>query len=142
MTAANQKRMEVENHKRVELGLRVIRPPDWYLYSVEFDEENWKKTSAGDYEAKKLHRDPDGRLVWEEDYYYSGRSYIEPNNGVRVWEMLTINYDYTSSSLAVEYGDDDPTIQSLIDKLSAGSTMKEKLSIADQILTKWGLSRL
>jgi hypothetical protein len=131
--------MSYENATRAKLGLRVIQP-SWYLYSVEFDEENWKIVSTG-YQAKKLHRDPSGKLLWEQDYYYSGRTFVDFKGGEE-WEMLAVDYNYNTRSLAVDYVGQDPPVESLIDKLTPGSTIKEKFSVADQVLKKWSLTRL
>ena len=141
LTPAHLKRMAAENVTRASIGLREIQIT-WHLYSVEFNEENWKVVPA-DAVDKKLHRDGSGKIIWEEDYYYSGRTFIDFKGG-QVDEQLTIHYDYTSSTLYIDYVGEDPAIETLVAPMRPGSAMPRKsmFSAADTVLKKWGLSRL
>lgn len=124
-----------ENQERVRIGLRQLKP-DWFLYSAEFDEENWKITPS-DRIAKKLHRDKTSKLVWEEDYYYSGQKFVTEKG--QDWELIAVHYDYNSGTLAIHYIGQDSAISEMLDKLDSTSAVNEKLLIADQILKKWAV---
>jgi len=131
--------MASENQQRAKLGLRMI-PPTWCLYSAEFGEENWKSVPPGAGGDKKSHRDKSGKLLWEEDYYFSGKTFVTEKG--RNWEMLTVHYDFGSDSFTVNYMGQDPATAELVAKLGPASSVSEKLLTADNILKKWGKSRL
>ena len=131
--------MPSENQQREKIGLRLISPT-WNLYRVAFSEEDWKASQAGDI-VKKVHRDSIGKVVWEEDYYYTGRSFFTEKG--QSWEFLAVYYDYTNAFLDVKYVGQDRSITEALDTLRTKlAPMQEKLSVADQILEKWGIRRL
>jgi hypothetical protein len=125
-----------ENQERARLGLRLVST-NWCPYRAEFGEEDWKLASSDSWLAKKVHRNPSGKLAWEEDYYFSRRTFVTPKG--QSWEMLTVHYDYDSGAITVSYIGPDPTVTTLLDRLGPGSTMKEKLLAVDQILKGWGV---
>jgi hypothetical protein len=127
-----------ENDKRREIGLRLIGP-GWKLYSAQFDEENWEAANNGS-TAKKLNRNTNGTIVWEEDYYYSGRNFFTRKG--ENWEFLAIHYDYQRTLLEVKYVGPDTNIVSALQSLGSGAAFAQKVGIADSILKKWGMSRL
>lgn len=131
--------MASENEQRVNLGLRVIAPT-WCLYRAEFGEEDWKTTSSGASIDKKVHRDKSGKLLWQEDYYFSGKTFVTAKG--QDWEMLVVHYDYGSGSFTVNYIGQDPAVAGIVAKLIPTSSASEKLLAADNILKKWGKSRL
>lgn len=57
------------------------------------------------------------------------------------WEFLAISYSYTNKVLDVEYVGDDPAVPALLSQIAPTSTDKEKFSVADEILKRWGMSR-
>jgi hypothetical protein len=129
-----------ENAQRATLGLRLVKT-NWFLYNVEFGEENWKIDPAG-YEAKKIHRNANGTIVWEEDYYYSGRTFLFPPDKGTDWERVTVHYDYTKSLLTVSYVGLDPSVTRLFGDSGPIAQMTNNMSVADEILKKWGFPRL
>ena len=130
-----------ENAERSKLGLRLVKT-NWFLYSVEFSEENWKLTPNG-YEAKKIHRDANNVVTWEEDYYYSGKKFLfSPEKKNTTEEFITIHYDYTTSSLNISYVGLDPSITAMFGGHGPIETISNNISVADEILKKWGISRL
>jgi hypothetical protein len=58
------------------------------------------------------------------------------------WEMLTVHYDFGPGSFTVNYVGQDPATAEMAAKLSPASSESEKLLTADNILKKWGKSRL
>src|SRR4051794_17744355 len=90
-----------ENAERTRVGLRLVQST-WYLYSTQFSEETWKIKEDG-YEGKRIHRDMENKAVWEEDYYYTGKTFLFPPKNMTDWEMLTIHYDYPSKVFTVTY---------------------------------------
>lgn len=128
-----------ENQERARLGLRLLGT-NWCLYRAEFGEEDWKVASSDGWIAKKIHRDSDGKLVWEEDYYYSGRTFVSPKG--QDWEMLTVHYDYGSSAITASYIGPNPAITSLFDRHGSGATNAQKVLDIEQILKTWGIPRL
>jgi hypothetical protein len=129
-----------ENSNRTVLGLRLVKT-NWLLYDVEFGEEKWKITPDG-YEAKKIYRDSDNKIQWEDDYYYTGRTFRHDPDGPQGSEMLTVHYDYIARSLDIRYVGEDSSISGLLTKITPASTISNKLSVADDILSKWGIPRL
>lgn len=128
-----------ENQQREKVGLRTVKPT-WHLYRVEFGAEDWKVKQNGSL-AKRIQRDSKGNPLWEEDYYQSGKTYTTENGG-RDWESITVHYDYGSGTLEVHYIGEDPAIHAAFDDLkSKASTPAKKLSVVDDTLKAWGLSR-
>jgi len=127
-----------ENQERSRLGLRLLKT-NWIAYRVEDGEEDWKMTPSEDWLAKKTHRDSNGKLVWEEDYYYSRRTFTT-EKGVN-WEMLSVQYDYQKDAIAVFYVGRDSAVESLVDRIGI-AVPSDKLKLVDDIVKRWGISRL
>ena len=128
-----------ENPQREKVGLLTVKPT-WHLYRVQFRAEDWK-VKQNDFLAKRIQRDSKGNPLWEEDYYYSGKTYPTENGG-QYWESITVHYDYGTGMLEVHYIGEDAAISEAFEDLkSKASTPAEKLSVVDATLTAWGLSR-
>jgi len=128
-----------ENQQRETMALRLVKPT-WHLYRVEFGAEDYKENLQGNL-IKRVQRDPKGALAWEEDYYFSGKTFTTFKGQV-ISEQLTVHCDYGNAMLEVNYIGEDPTVVELLEKVKNTPSANEKLSIADQILKKWGTSRL
>ncbi len=142
------------NQLRRKLHLRPIKE-SWSFYGRQGSEESW--TDQAGAECKRVGRDqPGGAILWEEDYYYSGRTWEDPIDGTG-WEMLTIHYVYGTKRFHLGYvGPNaaqtpsavDPAVVSLLEGLEetvhgqAGKTNEATLSAAEKILARWGLKRL
>jgi len=137
--AATSEQTLKQNEKRQALSLRQIHS-NWHLYRTEFGAEDWKLKPTDRYLAKRVQRDAAGNLKWEEDYYYSGATFITPKG--QNWEMLTIHFDYTTQTVDLAYIGQDSAISDVIKKQNGANTeLEERLATADQILKKWGHSR-
>jgi hypothetical protein len=129
-----------ENQQREKVGLRTVKPT-WHLYRVEFGAEDWKVQQNG-WLAKRIQRDSNGNPQWEEDYYQSGKTY-KTENGGQDWESITVHYDYGPGTLEVHYIGENSAIRAAFDALkNKASTPAEKLSVVDDTLKAWGLSRV
>ena len=138
-TAPPEAQTRRENKTRSELNLRLIKP-DWVFYREEFGAQDWKYGEPG-FTAKRVQRDSKGGLVWEEDYYYSGKKF-EIDEGT-TWEMLVLRFDYKSQVVEFNYiGTDQAIVEAIANLNKSGGTNAEKASAADAILKRWGLSRL
>jgi hypothetical protein len=127
-----------ENPERIRVGMREVKPT-WYFYRAQFKAEDWKETVSGDI-AKTIQRDKRGNPLWEEDFYYSGKTYADAN-GTRCWEHITVRYDYGTKKLEMFYMGNTP---GLSDKFPLGNykaTNERKLETLDETLKAWGLSR-
>ena len=89
---------------------------------------------------KKVHRDKSGKPDWEQDYYFSGKTFVTAKG--QDWEMLAVHYDFGFGSFTVNYVGQDPATAAMVAKLSPATSASEKLLTADNILKKWGKSRL
>ena len=129
-----------ENTNRSIAGLRLVQT-NWFLYRAEFGNEDWKISPAG-YLAKRIHRDSENKIQWEEDYYYTGKTFRRNPDSPTDWEMLTIHYDYITKALDIEYVGDDAAVLALLSRITSSSTDKDKFSVADEILHGWEMQRL
>lgn len=134
-SAAN---VAAESARRTQVPLRQIKA-SWKFYKAERNEEVWTSTAGGE-EVKRLHRSDKGLLEWEEDYYYSGRTF-STIDGVN-WENMVLHFDYLTGQFKLYYVGQSPAVETLMSQLPGSSTNQQTLSIADQILKLWGLSRL
>jgi hypothetical protein len=127
-----------ENPERVRVGMRAVQT-NWYFYGAQFGADDWKETESGD-PAKRIQRNEAGNPIWEEDFYYSGKTYADAN-GTRCWEHITVRYDYGTKKLEMFYMGNTP---GLSDKFPLGNfkaTNDRKLETLDETLKAWGLSR-
>lgn len=130
-----------ENPQREKVELRTVKAT-WHFYRVEFGAEDWKLDAADRWGAKRIQRDSKGNPQWEEDYYHSGKTYRTENGG-QDWERITVYYDYGPGTLEIHYIGENSAIRAAFDGLkSKASTPAEKLSVVDNTLKAWGLSRL
>jgi len=132
------------NQVRKKIGIRQIQN-SWTYYGTEFGAEDWVGAEGG---YKRVQRDPHtGELLWEEAYYYSGRSFVT-NKGNHPVEMLTVHYDYLRKRFSVAGVTDDVTIDKMVDNLESGKEQsrqminQETIRLADTILRKWKRKRL
>lgn len=127
----------MENSARERNGLRTIKP-HWYFYWYEFNEETWK-CHQGEPLAKKIYRKPDGPIAWDQDYYYSGRKFLN-SQGSTSDEVVSLYYSYGRKKLYVDVITDSPAAEYLINKLDstvngyAGRTNEETVETAQKIM--------
>jgi hypothetical protein len=126
-----------ENAQRLKLQVRQVNPA--WRSRDQGNEQSW---GAGTpiFETKRTHRDASGKLEWEEDYYYTGRTFSTLDG--TSWEFLMVHYDYATSSFSVDYVGQSPVVLALLGTITSNSKTNEILGVADQILKKWGMSRL
>ena len=137
-------RAEQTNQVRETLGIRPIKKT-WLFCYRQFSEETWKD---GEFLCKKVARSGVGTaILWEEDYYYSGSTYIDINGG-KNWESLTVGYNYGSRQFYLGYVGVSPTLNSLVETLPRstsvgmmGETNGQTILTADKILTGWNRVR-
>jgi hypothetical protein len=127
------------NSVRKKLGIREIQA-DWTFYAREFGVEKWNDSPDGHCKIVKRPQEGGG-IEWEEDYYYSGSSYVDVDG--TVWERLTVHYDYGSARFTIDYTGVDGAIKRIINSLSdvkdgwMGSSDAETLKAVDTILKFW-----
>jgi len=150
--------IEATNRVRGERDLRPIAA-DWEYLGRNFRKEIW--ADAAGKNCKEVQRDVDGQaILWEQDQYYSGSSYLDVD-GSMIEECLAIYYDYELSQFAIAYVGQDAAIRALERQLqfdgppvhprtpggqggsggSRGAYNEETLRIADQILSQWNVPR-
>ena len=133
------------NAARSKIGIREIKP-GWVFAYREFSEERWSESSAAG-ECKRVHRNDDGSIQWEEDYYPGPRTFVDAK-GSTYRESLTVHYDYPSDQIGITYFGKDAAIHGLTSGLRVtsiggiGGTNAETLDAADKILAAWKLKRL
>lgn len=145
------------NAMRKELGLRLIDPEKWFFYGTRtFDdkrEEVWK-TSRDGYECKKVAYYRTGAILWEEDYYYTGKTFmpgVDPDAG-HAHEMLVIHYEYGTRNMEVTYIGQDAAVRTLFGQTRPGDVASSKdvlplfdvnaqKALADKVLAMWGMTR-
>jgi hypothetical protein len=137
----------IENRCRRGLNLPEIKST-WYLYSSEYNTDKWRRSQFDSCYEKEVQRDPEGTgvILSESDIYFNGKQY-DTREGKR-WEELTITYDYEplwqhtgDDTGRLKYSGTDPGIIAMLNKLDDKAPLEEKLSVADQILEKWGMTR-
>ncbi len=130
-----------QNQQREKVGLRTVMPT-WHLYRVEFGAEDWKLQASDKWGAKRIQHDSKGNPQWEEDYYYSGKTY-KTENGGQDWERITVHYDYGPGILDVHYIGENSAIRAAFESLkSKASSPTEKFLVVDETLKAWGMSRV
>ena len=113
--------------------------PTWFFYRSQFGAEDWKVIESGSI-AKTIQRDEKGNLLWEEDYYYSGKTYTDANGG-RGWEHIAVRYDYVSKKIKIRYDGIAPGLRDKFPIWDMKTTNERKLEKLDETLKEWGLSR-
>jgi hypothetical protein len=142
------------NARRAKAGIRPIKK-EWTFYGREFLAEKWKD---GTNLCKMVQRDKSGALVWEEDYYYSGATFLN-SKGDTEWEFLSTHYDYSSNHFSLGYASTNAALSALFTNLTLtptgpkdqwgqqtsalmGTNDQQTLDVADKALAIWGKARL
>ncbi len=137
------------NAVRRSIGIREVKPEWEYDGRSKWNEQKWGAPGGG---LRKIatRDDETDKIVWEQDYYLSGKSFPDPEGGT-LSETLTVRYDYRSSMVALAYSGEDPAAEKLIATLTLrephshfdrGKTNAETLAIAIEILKMWNQSLL
>jgi hypothetical protein len=127
--------------ERAKAGLRLVKS-DWRRDRLESDNVRWGYSSKVGPAAAKLAQFDASKLLWEEDYYYSGRTHPSADGESTSSEQLTINYDYVTGKYAVRIITDNAALEAKItDDVEKGTTQAEAFAVADTILSVWGLTR-
>lgn len=122
--------------QREQLGLNPIGA-NWQLQRDEFSEQDWKARGTDSSISKKVKRDSKGNLLWEEDYYYSGKTFTT-FKGETVLEQLTVYYDYRTSLYKIGYIGASPIIEALVGELKSQPVTKENgLRVVNSVLRLW-----
>lgn len=136
------------NAVRANCDIRQIHS-DWSFYGREFNADKWKLKAGDDSLAKVVQRGPQESILWEEDYYFSGATFVHPHAGAGPdWEHLTIHYDYSTLEFYISYSGvnshalADIKTLNLIHKGYKGASNQETLQVADSILRQWNGKRL
>jgi hypothetical protein len=113
--------------------------------------ERWKDNKGDGCKSIK-YDDKYEEIVWEIDYYYSGRSFQKaPNDDGPCKEFLALSYNYRTRHYSVFVASDDEEILSMVDEWkdvpqSAEWNMEERnaetLRVIEKILRMWGVQRL
>jgi hypothetical protein len=118
-----------------------IIPPAWNLYSnvpgcITWSNPNGWGPPPKNRLMKLVNTSSDGKLISETDKYFSGRGFkdLDPDAGSPDWEVMIITYEYTA-----ENTNSDPWV---CEVLAGPDKGRYKLSDAEAILQKWGVSRL
>lgn len=127
-----------DNVLREKIGLRTVKP-EWHFHGEQFGERDWKLPNS-DRQAKRVHR-KDDTIVWEEDYYYTDKTF-RTHDGT-AWEFLTLHYDYRGDRISIHCVTTNAMLKALAEPYTFGTTnIHEAIRTAEDILSQWGLSRL
>ena len=134
-------RIALNNKNRKKIGIREIKN-HWYFYGRDFNAETWKPNNKSDYLCKKVQFLQGKKIKWEEDYYYTGKTF-KTIDGTS-WEKLTIGYDYPPKNrIYLYYTGRNSKFEKLVEPFNEGtSNFKEAFRIADTVLKSFGMSRL
>lgn len=128
-----------ENARRERIGLRTVKPSWHFEVDSSPVEQRWKFTKDGRF-AKTVHRDR-GKIKWEWDHYSTDNLVTRGPGLFR--ESLSLQYDYAQKSVKLRVCTTDVEIQALLEPYLDGTlNVAEAMGVADQILAKWGMSRL
>ncbi len=142
------------NATRTKAGIRAIKK-EWAFYGREFMAEKWKD---GTNLCKMVQRDKSGALLFEEDYYYSGATFLNAK-GDTEWEFLSTHYEYSSNRFSLSYVGTNAAISALFKNFTltpigskdqsgwqasahAGTNDQQTLDVSDKVLAMWGRTRL
>lgn len=106
-----------DNSYRESLGIRKVNK-EWFFYGDAFNAQVWKLDSSG-YACKKVQRDGHDKIIWEEDYYYSGNTF--PTFKAQISEFIVAHYDYANNKLTIDYLGTNKYIKDEIDKINNSS---------------------
>ena len=152
-----QEKIEVTNKVRKKLNIRQIKK-DWVFYGRQFRAEDWKDSTGRTFKRVQ-HNHTYETILWEQDYYYSGRTIpSQDRDSGPLLEMLTITFNYKSNRFYVVVTTDSDAIKGMEQYLEentpatpeggevlpgfTGKTNEETLEVVDKILKMWGLQRL
>ena len=129
------------NADRQRIGIRQIKPT-WVLDRREFNAEDWKPNASPGPACKRVQRAKDSnRILWEEDYYYSGGTYTDADG--TGWEHVAIHYDYPSGEFQLHYLGTNAALHALAEPFRTGTTNSAAVTkAADAVLKSIGLPRL
>lgn len=131
--------IEQTNQKRQELGIRLIKPT-WVLGHAEFGAEDWFLNTNRSSYGKRVQRDSKGQLIWEEDYYHSGKTY-HTFDGTG-WERVVIHYDYRNGLYFLHYLGTNNVFSKIAEPLCEGSHDRSAIeNAASAILNPWGMKQ-
>lgn len=131
-------RAESANPLRSRVGLRQIGQT-WICFRSNHGKDEWLINPNDRSADKCVQYDLQGKLLWENDSYFSGHSiWID---GQTVQEQILIHYDYIRKNVEIWYIGNDPTVDGLVDT-SSGALNVDVFAAADKILKFWGTSRL
>jgi hypothetical protein len=129
-----------DNAKRKRVGISEIET-NWFLYRREFGAEDWKETSESKFPRKRIQRDKENILHWEEDYYYSGRTYITENGGIS-HESITMHYDYRTLQMSIHYIGPDAVLRNEFSQANLPQADEQKrLLLLNSTLSTWGFPK-
>jgi hypothetical protein len=127
---------------RMEHGLRLVEP-EWMLLHNDGIHVVWgypQSKGAGHAKQVKMQH---GVPSWEEDYYYTGRSFPSSDGDATSFEQLTLHYDYGTKLCGIRLVTDDPALfRKVSDEAEEkGLPLKDALSLRHAILSAWSLKR-
>jgi hypothetical protein len=128
--------IDKNNIVRKQIGLRVIK--GLYFYGRRDFAEDWNASKTADGLCKRVQRDANKNLLWEEDYYFSGFTYTTIDG--KCWEQITIHYDYKTKLLEATYIGPNALFQKQMETLKLPTKdYKAVFRVVNGILSKWKL---
>jgi hypothetical protein len=127
---------EKDNVARKEIGLRQIQQ-NWKFSRDQYGSVDWKVPDSHD-GGKRVHRGENGAedILWEEDYYYSGRKFKHFKGTID--EKLTVHYEYPTRTISLSYWGTNETYKALVKPFEGGSTkLQEAYAVVQQITSEW-----
>ena len=124
---------------RNKAGLRAVSPA-WRITSQDRNYVSWGYPGGG--RAKQVHFDSK-HVIWEEDYYHTGRQYPSLDGEDTSFEMLTLHYDYETGFCAVRVVTDNITLDTAVEGTASetGIELSRAFELADSILSVWKMKR-
>lgn len=127
----------LENERRRLEGLREIES-SWYSYKIDSGEEVWKLDSNAPFELKRLFRSEPGKIVWEQDYYHTGRKFFI-NGSDQTWEFLAVYFDYNAGQMRVDYVGPNSAAKGLLKSHKGVGVSQEAYETAKRIAMEIGI---
>lgn len=110
------------NPLRRELGLIPIGD-NWVLYKSNTNEEHWV-VRKGSPSGKTVFKDSSGKVIKEEDHYYSGVRFTDRHEYGS--EFISAIYDYQTKQIALGYSGTNKTAEAVVSRftmtVNGGST--------------------